>query len=81
MSKYINVKVSAIISTDFIIEVPDDSSSEKIKELAEKEVQFPHQYPSIIDNILKNMGIQIKGIDSMLKTWDTDDIKFIIDEN
>ena len=82
MSKYINVKVSASISTDFIIEVPDDTSKEKIQELAQKEVIPPHQYPTYIDNFLRTrMGINIQGIDSMLKAWDLDDIKYYCDEN
>lgn len=80
MSKYINVKVSACISTDFIIEVPDNISSEKYQELAEKEVKLPHQYPSIIDEFLRTrMGINVRGIDSMLKAWNMDDIKYMID--
>lgn len=80
MSKYINVKVSASVSTDFIIEVSDDTPSEKFQELAEKEVKLPHKYPSIIDEFLRTrMGIHVHGIDSMLKAWDLEDIKYIID--
>lgn len=80
MSKYINVKVSASVSTDFIIEVPDTTPEEKFQELAEKEVKLPHQYPNILDEFLKTrMGIQVRGLDSMLKAWNLDDIKYIID--
>lgn len=81
MSNYINVKVSACISTDFIIEVPDTTPEEKYQELAEKEVKLPHQYPSILNEFLKTrMGIHVNGLDSMLKAWDLDDIKYIIDK-
>lgn len=79
-TKYINVKVSACISTDFFIEVPEETPAEQIRVLAENEVKLPHQYPSILDNFLKTrMGIQVHGLDSMLKAWDIDDIKYIID--
>ena len=53
MSKYVNVTVSASISTDFYIEVPDNTSEEKIRELAEKEVILPHTYPNYLNNFLK----------------------------
>lgn len=80
MSKFINVKVSAIISTDFFIEVPDNATEEKIKELAEKEVILPHTYPTVIDNVLKTrMGINVQGLDSMLKDWTIDKIEYTID--
>ena len=49
MSKYVNVTVSASISTDFYIEVPDNTSEEKIRELAEKEVILPHTYPNYLN--------------------------------
>lgn len=81
MSKYVNVKVSAILSTDFFIEVPDDASEEVIKGLAEKEVVLPHKYPEVLDNLLKTrMGIQVSGIDSMLKSWNIDNVEYNIAE-
>lgn len=82
MSKYVNVSVSTTLSTDFFIEVPDDATKEQIEEIAKKEVVLPHTYPEVLDTFLKTrMGIRIQGIDSMLKSWDVDDLAFIVDEN
>ena len=82
MSKFVNITVSTSLSTDFIIEVPDNADESKIRELAEKEVVLPHNYPSVIDNFLKTrMGIQVQGIDSMLKAWDIDEVEYIINDN
>lgn len=81
MSKYVNITVSTSLSTDFIIEVPDNASVSQIKELAEKEVILPHNYPSFINNILKTrMGIQVNGLDSMLRSWNLDEINYIVDD-
>lgn len=80
MSKYVSVIVSTSLSTDFIIEVPDTADESKIRELAEKEVILPHTYPIYINNFLKSrMGINIQGIDSMLKSWNIDELEYIID--
>lgn len=80
MSKYVNVTVSTSLSADFYLEVSDNATEEQIKELAEKEVILPHTYPRVLDNFLKTkMGLNIQGIDSMLKDWNVDEIEFIID--
>lgn len=80
MSKYVNVTVSTSLSTDFYLEVPDDATEEQIKNLAEKEVVLPNNYPQVIDKVLKErMGIHINGIDSMLKSWNIDELEYIID--
>lgn len=80
MSKFVNVVVSANLSTDFFIEVPDDAQESEIRELAKKEVILPHTYPAVLDNFLKTkMGIQVQGMDSMLKSWNINELKFIID--
>lgn len=80
MGKYINITVSTSLSTDFYIEVPDDATEEQIKELAKKEVILPHTYPEVIDNFLRTrMGIQVQGLDSMLKSWNVDELNYIID--
>ena len=80
MSKYVNVTVSASISTDFYIEVPDNTSEEKIRELAEKEVILPHTYPNYLNNFFKGrVGINVSGIDSMLKSWNLDEVEYLID--
>ena len=80
MSKYINITVSTSLSTDFYIEVPDDATEEQIKELAKKEIILPHTYPEVIDNFLRaRMGIQVQGLDSMLKSWNVDELNYIID--
>lgn len=80
MSKYINITVSTSLSTDFFIEVPDDATEETIKEIAKKEVILPHKYPDIIDDFLRTrMGIHIQGFDSMLRSWNIDELEYIID--
>ena len=77
MNKYINIRVSATISTDFFIEVPESTSEEKILDLAKKEVILPHKYPEVLDNILQTrMGIKVTGIDSMLKAWNIDKLDY-----
>lgn len=80
MSKFVNVAVSTSISTNFFIEVPDNATKEQIREKAKKEVILPHTYPIVLDNFLKTrMGINIQGIDSMLKDWNIDEVEYIID--
>lgn len=80
MSKYVNITVSTSLSTDFTIEVPDNADEIKIKELAEKEVILPHTYPNYINKFLRSrMGINIQGIDSMLRSWNIDELEFLID--
>lgn len=79
MSKFVNVTVSTSLSTDFYLEVPDDATEEQIRELAEKEVILPHTYPDVIDRTIKRMGIQVRGLDSMLRAWNIDEIEYIID--
>lgn len=80
MSKFVNVTVSTSLSTDFYLEVPDDATEEQIRELAEKQVILPHTYPTVLDNFLKTrMGIKVQGLDSMLKSWNIDEVEYIID--
>lgn len=80
MSKFVNVTVSTSLSTDFYLEVPDDATEDQIKEIASKEVILPHTYPNILDNFLKTkMGIKVQGLDSMLKSWNIDEVEYIID--
>ena len=80
MSKFVNVTVSTSLSTDFYLEVPDDATEEQIKELAKKEVTLPHTYPDVLDKYLKTrMGIEIKGLDGLLKDWNIDEVEYIID--
>lgn len=79
MSKFVNVTVSASLSTDFYLEVPDDASEEQIRELADNEVILPHKYPQVIDQAIKRMGIQVRGLDSMLRDWNVDEVEYIID--
>ena len=81
MSKYVNITVSTSLSTDFVIEVPDSADESKIRELAEKEVILPHTYPNYLNNFLRTrMGINVQGIDSMVKSWNVDELEYIIDE-
>lgn len=80
MSKFVNVTVSTSLSTDFYLEVPDDATEEQIRELAEKEVILPNNYPSVLDTFLKTrMGIYVGKLDSMLKSWNIDELTYIID--
>ena len=80
MSKFVNVTVSTSLSTDFYLEVPDDATEDQIKELAKKEVILPHTSPTFIDNILKTrLGINVGGLDSMLKDWNVDETEYLID--
>lgn len=81
MSKFVNITVSTSLSTDFYLEVPDDATEEQIQELAKNEVILPHTYPNVIDKAIKRMGIQVKGLDSMLKDWNVDEINYIINDN
>lgn len=81
MSKFVNIVVSASLSTDFYLEVPDDATEEQIKELAKKEVILPHTYPDVIDKYLKTcLGIKVGGIDGLLRDWNTDEVEYIIDK-
>lgn len=80
MSKFVNVTVCTSLSTDFYLEVPDNATEEQIRELAEKQVILPHTYPTVLDNFLKTrMGIKVQGLDSMLKSWNIDEVEYIID--
>ena len=80
MSKFVKVTVSTSLSADFYLEVPDDATEDQIKEIASKEVILPHTYPNILDNFLKTkMGIKVQGLDSMLKSWNIDEVEYIID--
>ena len=79
MSKYVKIDVSTIVSTDFYIEVPDEASNSEIIELAKKEITLPIHYPHYIDNFLQQRGIIVQGIDSMLKSWIAEELKFLID--
>ena len=79
MSKYINIKVSANISTDFYLEVPDEISEEQIKELAQREVILPTEYHKVVDSQLRRMGIGVRGIDSMLKSWNINNIDYNVE--
>lgn len=80
MSKYVNIKVETILTNDFYLEVDDNLTKEQIEELAKKEVTPPNEYPRIIDTFLKQRGINIQGIDSMLKDWNIKETKFIIND-
>lgn len=82
MSKFVNVKVSATISTDFYLEVNDNSTEDQIIEIAKKEIVLPVKYPEFISSfILKYYGINIKGLDSLLNSWNIDDIKYTSESN
>ena len=82
MSKFVNITVSASISTDFYLEVEDNATEDQIKELAKKEVILPHTYPQYIDNFLKTkLGIRVENLDTMLKSWNIDETEYIITNN
>lgn len=79
MSKYVNVSVSASLSTDFLIEVPDEATEEEIRNLAKDEVVLPTEYPTKIHKFLTQHGINVGNLDSMLRSWNIDEIEYIID--
>ncbi len=80
MSKFVNITVSTSMSTDFYIEVPDDANEEQIKELAKKEVVLPNDYPTYINNLLRDrLNLQINGIDSLFKDWNIDELTYIVE--
>lgn len=79
MSKYVHIDVSTLVSTDFYIEVPDNATNPEIIELAKKEITLPIHYPHYIDDFLRKRGIIVQGIDSMLKSWISDELKYLID--
>lgn len=80
MSKFVNVTVSTSLSTDFYLEVPDNATEEEIRALAEKEVILPHTYPQVLDEYLRlRLGIDVRGIDGLLRDWNTDEVEYIID--
>lgn len=81
MSKFVNVTVSTSLSTDFYLEVPDDATEEQIRELAEKEVILPHTYPEVLDEYLRTrLGIEVRGLDGLLRDWNTDEVEYIIEQ-
>lgn len=79
MSKYVNIKVSANIGTDFYLEVADNATEEQIIELAQKQVILPCDYHKVVDSQLRRMGIMVHGIDSMLKSWNIDKIDYYVE--
>lgn len=80
MSKYVRIDVSTVVSTDFYIEVDDEATDEEIKAIATKEITLPHLYPHYLDGWLQDrLGIKVQGIDSMLRSWINDKLKFLID--
>lgn len=80
MSKFVNITVSTSLSTDFYLEVPDDATEEQIRELAKKEVILPHTYPEVLDEYLRTrLGIEVKGLDGLLRDWNIDEVEYIID--
>lgn len=81
MNKFVRVTVSTSLSTDFYLEVPEDADEVTIKELAEKEVTLPHNYPAVVDVALQKLGIRVDGLDSMLRDWDVDELEYIIDND
>lgn len=81
MSKYVKIDVSTKVSTEFYIEVADETTDDQIIELAKKEITLPIYYPHYIDNFLQQRGIIVQGIDSMLKSWIAEELKFLIDGN
>ncbi len=75
-TKLVNIKVTVPIDTDFYIEVSEKETKENIIERAKQEVKFPTEYPFILDKYLKRRGINIVGLDSMLKSWNLGEVKY-----
>lgn len=81
MNKFVRITVSASLSTDFYLEVPEDATEVDIRRLAEQEVTLPHHYPDVVDKALQKIGIKVDGLDSMLRDWNIDETEYLIDED
>ena len=78
MSKFVNITVSASLSTDFYIEVSEDADEVAIREAAAKEVIIPTDYPKFVTNLLKtNFNINVP-LDSIAASWNLDEFEIIV---
>lgn len=81
MSKYVNIIASTNLSTEFYLEVSEGLSDEEIRELAKNKLAYPQDYPRIVDNMLKKLGISIGALDSLMRAWDMNSIEINIIDN
>ena len=78
--KYVHIDVSTLVSTDFYLEVDENASDEEIIAMAKKEITLPHLYPYYLDGYLQNtFNLKVQGIDSMLRSWISDKLNYLID--
>lgn len=81
MSKFVNVSIDALLNTDFYIEVDDNATVSDIETKAKQEVLLPNKYPEILDKfVYDHFHIKINGVDSLLKSWNIKEIKYIIND-
>ena len=71
MNKLVKVAVSASLSTDFYIEVPEEATKDEIKEVASKEIIIPTDYPKYLHSFLEqhfNIPYKYRNINDIVKT-------------
>lgn len=79
MNKLVKVAVSASLSTDFYIEVPEEASKDEIKEVASKEIIIPTDYPKYLNSFLKqHFNIDVP-LDSLVSSWILDEFEIIVE--
>lgn len=61
------------------LDVPEDSSEEELRELAQKEILLPHNALYSANNALARVGIKINGLD--LSDWEITNTEYIIDKD
>lgn len=82
MSKFVNVSVEVLLDTDFYIEVEDNATKENIEYVAKQNTTLPNKYPEILNKFLKErFNLEVKGLDSLLKSWNIKNINYIINES
>ena len=79
MNKLVKVAVSASLSTDFYIEVPEEATKDEIKEVASKEIIIPTDYPKYLHSFLEqHFNINVP-LDSLVNSWILDEFEIIVE--
>lgn len=74
---YKEVTVSISMSKDFMIEVPEDATSEELIEKAKEEILLPNQAIDIAKHLLKHLGVKVNGVE--FEEWYVDELEYIPD--
>lgn len=72
---YRDVTVSITLSKNLCIEVPENATDEQIQELAKQEIMTPDKIMKVSEQLFKQFGVGIQGID--FKGWVVDELEFI----